>query len=219
LVDPCLRNGETAGLSYKVEHLPWFALDLTPSEDALFANMKDTGRRGIRKAIKSGVSIEEASDIGFADEYYAQYQEVMSNKSLSPTYELEIVQKIIEHIYPTSSLLLLRARNPDGLCIATALFLVFNKLAIFWGGASWNQYQSLHPNDLIIWYAMKILKSKGAHVLHLGGEAEQFKIKFGSTDAQLLRLRKAKNLLLDGLLDIATSSKSIRYRNWLLRRL
>lgn len=219
LVDPRNNTDEATGLSFRVEHLPWFALDLTSSEDDLFANMKDTGRRGIRKAIKSGVTVEEASDIGFADEYYAQYQEVMSDKSLTPTYELEFVRKLIEQIYPINSLLLLRARDPNGLCIATGLFLILGNIAVFWGGASWKQYQSMHPNELIIWNAMKILKARGAHVLQLGGEAEQFKLKFGSTDAQIFRLMKAKNPLLDRILEIATSPTSIRYRNWFLRRI
>jgi hypothetical protein len=204
IMDPCW-NGEAAmDLKYKVDHLPWFALDLVPSEDTLFAKMKDTGRRGIRKAIKSGVIVEEASDLGFADDYFAQFQEVMSNKSLHPAYGLERVRQLVRDIFPTGSLLLLRARDPEGRCIATGIFLNLNKTAIYWGGASWRQYQSLHPNELIMWQAMKTLKGRGAQILYLGGEAEQFKLKFGSVDANIFRLRKANSFLLDHVLHLAS---------------
>jgi len=219
ITDPCLKSDTVPELQYKIDHLPWFAIDLVPSEEAIFANMKDTGRRGIRKAIKSGVVIEEADDLSFADDYFAQYQEVMSNKSLLPPYGLERVRQLIRDIFPTGSLLLLRAKNPEGDCIATGIFLNFHKIAIYWGGASWRQYQPLHPNDLVMWQAIKTLKSQGAKILHLGGEAEQFKLKFGSSDAQIFRLRKANNPVLGNLLSLVEFSTSSRYRNWFLRKI
>jgi hypothetical protein len=219
IMDPCWHGNAGIDLNYKVDHLPWFALDLVPSEDTIFARMKDTGRRGIRKAIRSGVTIEEASDLDFANDYFGQYQEVMSNKSLQPPYGLKRVRQLIRDIFPTGSLLLLRARNSEGHCIATGIYLNNNKTAIYWGGASWKQYQSLHPNDLIMWQAIKTLKGRGAEILHLGGEADQFKLKFGSVDAQIFRLRKANNFLLDLLLHLASFSTNPRYRNFVLRKI
>jgi len=219
IMDPCWSGEAGVDLKYKVDHLPWLALDLVPSEDTIFARMKDTGRRGIRKAINSGVTIEEASELDFAEDYFAQYQEVMSNKSLRTPYGLERVQQLIKDIFPTGSLLLLRAKNPEEKCIATGIFLNLNKTAIYWGGASWKQYQSLHPNDLLMWQAIKTLKGRGAQKLHLGGEAEQFKLKFGSVDAQIFRLKKANNFLLDHVLHLVSSSTNPRYRNLVLRKI
>lgn len=219
IMDPCWNGDSGMDLQYKVDHLPWLALDLAPSEDTIFARMKTTGRWSIRRAIKSGVIIEEASDLDFADDYFAQYQEVMSNKSLQPPYNLERVRQLIRDIFPTGSLLLLRARNQEGSCIATAIFLNLNDKAIYWGGASWRQYQSLHPNELVMWEGLKTVKRRGAQILYLGGEAEQYKLKFGSTDAQIFRLRKANNFLLDNVLHLATLSNNRRYRNIFLRNI
>jgi hypothetical protein len=220
IIDPCFLKEMGRGSPYHVEHLPWFALDLTPDEDGMFANMKDTGRRGVRKALKSGVSVEEASDPEFADDYYSQYKEVMAKQSLLPVYEVEVVRRLIRDLFPTGSLLLLRARNPEGLCIATALFLILNKTAIYWGGASWQEYQQLHPNELIIWQAMKTAKKRGAETLHLGGEAEQFKLKFGSHDAAIYRLKRARNIFLDtALLVFSGISENSRFRNWFIRKI
>jgi hypothetical protein len=114
---------------------------------------------------------------------------------------------------------LLRARDFDGHSIATGIFLILNNTAIYWGGASWKRHQSLHPNDLIMWQAMKTLKGRGAQILYLGGEAEQFKLKFGSVDAKIFRLRKANSFLLDRVLQLAASSSNPRYRNLFLRKI
>jgi hypothetical protein len=219
ITDPCLNADIVDELPYNVDHLPWLALDLVRDEETIFTKMKDTGRRGSRKAIKNSVIIEEATDLGFAEDFFLQYQDIMSHKSLVSPYGLERVQKLIQDIYPTGSLLMLRAKNSEGYCIATGIFLNLNKTAVYWGGASWKQYQSLHPNDLIMWQAIKTLKSRGAKVLHLGGEAEQFKLKFGSLDAQMFRLRKANNIILDNFLNLVALSANPRYRNWFLRKL
>jgi len=70
-----------------------------------------------------------------------------------------------------------------------------------------------------MWEAMKAVKRQGAQILHLGGEAEQYKLKFGSTDAQIFRLRKASNFLLENTLQLAARATNPRYRNVLLRNI
>jgi hypothetical protein len=219
IIDPNLKSEEWEGLSYQVEHLPWYALDVSKSEDELFATMKHACRNCIRKAIKSGVVIEEATDPGFADEYYAQYQEVMARQSLAPTYGVEFVRQMIEHLLPTGNLFLLRARNAEGICIATGIFLFLNKTAVFWGAASLREHQALRPNELLAWYGMKKVKARETRELHLGGECDHYKEKFGSYDAQMFRLSKAKTRSLEGVLKMVLSLKNPNFRNWMLRKM
>ena len=52
-------------------------------------------------------------------------------------------------------LLLLRAREPDGRCIATAVLPWHHRTMYFWGGASYRQHQHLRPNEALIWYALR----------------------------------------------------------------
>ena len=49
-----------------------FEVDLTLDEEKLFSRMSSACRRCIRKAEKEGVHVEEAHDVGFADDYFAQ---------------------------------------------------------------------------------------------------------------------------------------------------
>jgi len=219
VVDPYLSEGDWTGLPYKVESLNWFAIDLTKTEEELFKAMKHSGRNCIRQSIRNGVTIEEADDLEFAEDYYDQYKDVLAKRSMAPAYSFEYVQKMIEALRPTGDLLLLRARDPDGLCIATGLFLALNKTAVFWGAASWREHQHLRPNEPLAWCGIQKLKARGIQVLHFGGECEQYKEKLGCHDVSLPRLMKTRYDMSDRLLDTVTSPKSARFKNWVLRRL
>ena len=55
-----------------------YVTDLSKTEDELFASMSSSCRRCVRKATKSGVTIEEAGPEGFASEFYDQYLDVFA---------------------------------------------------------------------------------------------------------------------------------------------
>ena len=218
IVDANLTGGDLKGLSYHARPFKNFALDLTGSEAELFANMKGKScRRHINRAIKKGVVIEETTDPAFSDEYYAQYRQVMENQSLAPLYGLDFVQQMIARLLPTGNLLLLRAKNREGVCIATSIDLVFNKVAVGWGAASWQQHQLLYPNELMTWYEMKRMKGMGVEVLQLADSKKEFKKKFGAYEIQGYRLMKAANPLLYYLI-FAVVSIDERAKLWLRRK-
>ena len=106
------------------EHTPWRGLevDLRPSEEEIWAALKGACRTAIRKAERGGVVIEEASDLGFADDFYAQLEDVFAKQSLVPPYDVERIRALIRYVHPSGRLLLLRARNAEGDCIATGIF-------------------------------------------------------------------------------------------------
>ena len=220
IIDPNLAYDEKRGLSYpyKVEALPWYAFDLTKSEDDLLANMSNSRRKNIRKSIKNGVVIEEANDIEFMDEYHAQFEEVMTRHSLAPVHNIDYLHMMYKKFSTTNNLLLLRARDADGLCIATQIYLVLNKLAVGWGAASWHKHQHLRPNEQLVWYGLKNMKARGVQLLHVGGQAEDYKEGLGCIDVNIVRLKKAIYTPLDSILNLVTSPKSTFYRNWMLRK-
>ncbi len=194
IVDLNIQEDDLKGLPYHVREVHNYELDLTKSEEELLASMENKYvRRAIRRAIKKGVVIEEANDPEFADEYYAQYLEVMKRQSLSPLYGLDFVRQMISRFRSSGNLLLLRARNTEGKCVATIIDFVYNKAAVGWGAASWKQYQHLNPNELMIWYEMKKVKEMEAEVLNLGDMKKQFKQKFGAQRVPCFRIMKGRN--------------------------
>jgi GNAT acetyltransferase-like protein len=152
--------------------------DLTKSEDELFSGMEGACRRCIRKAEKSGVVVEEAHDLAFADEYYAQLKDVFAKQGKVPTYSLERVRCLLKHMLATGRLLAVRARNADGRCIATSLYPGMNDTAFFWGNASWRSEQHWRPNELLHWYALRYWKQRGARLFDWGGGGT-YKEKYG----------------------------------------
>ncbi len=152
-------------------------IDLSPADDELFSRVKKSVRTSVRKAIREGVTIEEATDAGFADDYMSQLNDVFAKQGLVPTYGVDRVRSLIEHLHPSGNLLLLRALDGDGRCIATGIFAGYRDTAYFWGGASWRASQILQPNELLMWHAMLHWKRQGAKTLELGGGGA-YKLKY-----------------------------------------
>ena len=176
--DPYFAMEDGESLGFDCEFFHSYRTDLRKSEEELFSGMDSACRRCIRKAEKIGVAIEEANDDSFAEEYYAQLQDVFAKQNLTPTYDLQRVRSLIRHLRPTGRVLLLRARDPQGKCIATGIFPGYKRIAEFWGNASWRDSQSFRPNEAIHWYAMRYWKKRGAEIYDWGGEG-RYKEKYG----------------------------------------
>jgi len=191
LMDRRLAEAEARNAGFDLGYLRGYEVDLSRSEEKVFANLKDDCRWRIRKAAKSGVVVEEASDAAFAGEYYEQLIEVFAKRRLTPTYDRDRVRALIEHVHPSGLLLLLRARDAEGRSIATGIFPAMNDTAYYWGGASWRAYQSLSPNEAIQWYAMRYWKARGMTRYDMGGGGN-YKAKYGGDAIAVPWVRKSK---------------------------
>jgi hypothetical protein len=176
--------------------------DLTENEDRLLANMASACRRAIRKAEKSGVSVEPAAPEGFAKEYHSQLQDVFAKQDLRPTYSSARVDKLIEHVHPSGDLLLARVRDPDGRSIATGIFPGFGTFSFFWGNGSLREHQILRPNEALHWFAMRYWKQRGMR-WHDWGGANDYKAKYGVVPFTTLALRKSRYAVLQYARDLA----------------
>lgn len=176
--------------------------DLSEGEDRLLANMTSACRRAIRKAEKSGVSVETAAPEGFAEEYHAQLQDVFAKQDLRPTYSSARVRKLIEHVHPSGDLLLARVRDAGGRSIATGIFPGFGAFSFFWGNGSLREHQILRPNEALHWFAMRYWKQRGMR-WHDWGGANAYKAKYGVVPFTTLALRKSRHPALQYARDLA----------------
>jgi CelD/BcsL family acetyltransferase involved in cellulose biosynthesis len=182
---------ELEGMGARLAEFHTFELDLTRPEDELFAAMSSACRRAVRKGEKEGVRVEEAEGVDFAEEYYAQLEDVFAKQSMRPPYGVERVRELIRCLEPTGNLLLVRALAPDGERIATALFPVLNEFGYFWGGASWRRHQILRPNEAVFWFAIRRLKERGIPLLDMGGGGD-YKRKYGGRELSHPIFRKSR---------------------------
>lgn len=169
---------EKSGLNYEI--IKGYNLNLTHTEEQIFKKFSSSScQYAIRKSQKNGVTIRETKDIDqFVHHYYKQLVEVFDKQRLKPTYSIDRVEALIDELQHSHKLLLLEAIDSDGTCLATGVFVGDNKLAYFWGGASYTKYQNLCPNEPIIFEAIKYWKKRGYTDLDLGG-IRKYKEKYG----------------------------------------
>ncbi len=212
-VEDGVDNGFTADayISYRT--------DLTKTEEELFNGMDSACRRCVRKAEKSGVTIEEAHDLAFADEYYEQLNDVFAKQGLVPTYPIDRVRALIRNLEPAGRVLLVRARDPEGKCIASGIFPGYNKIAEFWGNASFRTSQNLRPNEAIHWYVMRYWKRRGVAIYDWGGEGT-YKEKYGCVPHRVPWFTKSRFALLSTLRGQAKAivAKKQQLEGWLQSR-
>jgi len=208
------EDGEILG--FKAEYFGSYRSDLTKSEDELFSGMDSACRRCIRKAEKGGVKIEEAHDLAFADEYYEQLKDVFAKQGLAPTYSVERVRSLVKNLEPSGNVLLIRARDPAGKCIATGIYPGFNKIAEFWGNASFRSYQHLRPNEACHWYALRYWRKRGATIFDWGGEGT-YKEKYGCTPHRVPWFTKSKYQIVGTLRNEARNmfARKQKFLGWL----
>jgi CelD/BcsL family acetyltransferase involved in cellulose biosynthesis len=202
-LDRKLSTGDIVESGYQYTSLNSFEVDLSLNEERIFGSFHPGCRQAIRKAIRSGVVIEETDDAGFIEEYYAQLRDVFAKQGLVPTYDIDRVRELIRHIGPTGNLFLLRARDSEGRCIATGIFVRLSPTVMhFWGGASRRSSQILRPNDLLMWTAMRIGKARGIQALDMGGAGE-YKKKFGGRPISVPWVRASSRPFIPLLRDMA----------------
>lgn len=211
VMDRYMRASDFDMAKYSYLMSAGFEIDLTRDEETLFGAMDSACRRCIRKATKVGLKIEVADDSSFADDYYAQLEDVFAKQNLVPTYSVERVRALVECLLPTGHLLLVRARDAEGNCIATGIFPAFNDSMYFWGGASWRRHQILRPNESIQWFAMRYWKARGIAKYDMGGIAE-YKRKYGGYEIAVPWGRKSKYPFVEHLRNIGKSAFSVRQR-------
>lgn len=192
VVDAHLTEDDVRGLDYLIKLNPTLEIDLTQTEDELLEKMTKSCRWTVRKGEKNGVTIEETSDLHFAEEFADQLKDVFAKQGLMPHYGADRVRSIIKHLHPTGNLLMIRARDPLGNCIGTAISPAANGTAYYLGGASWRQYQKLYPNEVIQWYLIRYWRRRGMRVYNMVGNKE-FKQKFGGKETSALCISKSRN--------------------------
>ncbi|MEW6530271.1 MAG: GNAT family N-acetyltransferase [Thermodesulfobacteriota bacterium] len=192
LMDRYMTQEDYEQLGFQTWMFDGYEIDLTQSEDQLFAAMKHACRQAIRKAEKSGVVIEEAHDPAFADDYHNQLKHVFAMHGSVPPFGVDRVRTLIRLVHPTGNLLLLRARNSDGQCIATAISAGINRHAVSWGAASWRHLSDVRPNEALKWYAIKYWKHRGVTNYDMGGLGD-YKEKYGPKKISVPWIHKSRN--------------------------
>lgn len=167
-----------------------YRVTLTPEiPDTMWKALDSVCRNRIRKAMKAGLTVEDTDDPAVADEFYAQYFDLMQRKGLVPPYPREYPRLLFRHLKKADLLFALRIRDAQGRSLATGLFPHDNQTIYFWGGASWQDGRDLCPNEFLHWSAMRLAAERGLTAYDMCGYG-RFKKKFGGALTDIRRWHK-----------------------------
>jgi len=168
-------------------------LDLNQSEDEIFAQMKQGGRRNIRKAIKAEIEIFEEKNI---ENFWKILQETASRDGFTTNkkfvYE-QMLESYAENKTDEKKAIVLSARDETGEVLASKIFLISGEMGIYYYGASSNSKREKMAPYLLQWEGIKWAKKNGAKEYdflgispenspeHQLASVSQFKLKFGGT--------------------------------------
>jgi hypothetical protein len=217
LADPVLSSADVAPFGFETHVGTTFVSDLTADDDVRMARLKKNTRNAVRYAERHGLTVEEATPDGFADEYYQHLTDVFARQGLRPTYEQSRVEQLIEHVHPTGDLLLFRVRTAEGLSIATVIFAGYGHNSTVWGGGSLRAHHHLRPNELLHWTAMGAWKARGVHSHDWGGGGD-YKAKYGGMRMDTLHFRISRLAAIAFARELARNAHSASRRIRQLRR-
>ncbi len=165
-------------------------ITLTPENpDLMWQGLESICRNRIRKAIKSGLTVEDTDDLVVADEFNELYADMMKRKNLMPSFSHECPRLLVRHLKATGGLLALRVRDNAGRLLAVGLFPHDDETIYFWGGTSRQEGRELCPNEFLHWSAMRLAAERGLRRYDMCGYG-RFKKKFNGELITLKRWHK-----------------------------
>ena len=211
MMDRQLHLEDLEGQPFQHRSFNTWEVDLRESDDSLLASFSASCRTHVRRAIRSGLVVEEAHDDGFVDDYYAQLTDVFARQRLVPTYPRSRVEALIASL-PPDKLLLLRARTSDGQPVATGIFHAVDRERAFgWGYASFREHQHLRPNELLMFRAMNEWRARGLNIMDLGGAGE-YKRKYHPRAITVPWIRTSRYPFIAPLREMARRGFMVRQR-------
>jgi hypothetical protein len=194
-----LTGADLAGSGFTAVPGATYLVDLDAPEDAILSRMHPRTRTYVRRAARTGLTVEDAGAVTggeeFAAIYHAQLSEVFARQGLAPTYGLDRVRQLVRALGPSGQLLLSLVRGPDGAPLASGISVGRGQLAVNWGTASTPAGASLHPNDLLWWHLLSTWRARGATCLDMGGRGD-YKAKYGGVPLETERFHASRPAVL-----------------------
>lgn len=168
-------------------------LDLSPSEDELFAQLKPKTRYNVRLAAKKGVTVtEETSTSGF-ETFFSLYEET-ERRQHHYGHDHAYHSNVFTHMQPYSHILVASYNSVP----LAAYHLFFHKNTLYYPyGGSTTQHKEVMAPNLLMWEAIRLGKKLGAHTFdmwgslppdfskaHAWGGFTRFKAGYGSSYAR-----------------------------------
>jgi hypothetical protein len=173
IFDKIIKHGDQSGWKYlecrggkdflknNCHSLFFFShdIDLNRSTQNIYSEFRNSTKRNIKKAVEKGVEVSLYQSMASVKEFY-QLNFLTRKKHGLPPQPSFFFRKIFEHIIAESLGFVALAKYQNKI-IAGAIFFHIGEKAIYKFSAFDRNFQSLRPNNLVIWEAIKWYSTHG----------------------------------------------------------
>jgi len=170
----------------------WHGVDLTRSEDELWAGLAPSARQNIRKARRSGVVVALGKTLEDLHVFHQMHCHVRKSKYRLLAQPVAFFESLYASFAPDDRLTVLLALADDT-PVAGILFLEWGDTLYYKFNASLDR--RLRPNDLLVWEGIRLGRQRGLARLDFGlSDAAQpglvrYKRKFATEEGEISLLR------------------------------
>lgn len=183
-------------------HLKWrtYIIPISNDSEKMWKDLKSKCRNRIRKGLKNDLVVEECETIKFVEEHYNQLENVYSKQGRIPRFNIETLGSLFRQLKPENLLFTLQVKFGDRV-IASGLFPHDERYVCSLSTASYKKYQTLYPNELLIWKVMCLSAELGIKEFSLGDNyrtiegSGRFKDKFNGLPVTISRYNKNYTIL------------------------
>jgi hypothetical protein len=164
-------------------------LDLRAGEQALFAGIDSAGRRAVRKAEQSGLSVEFSQSPESIRAFHGLLCKTRKRHGVPPQ-PFVFFANIQRHVLAQNHGWVVLARH-GGVVVAGAVFFHSGTTALYKFGASDEKYQNLRGNNLVMWEAIKRYAREGFAGFDFGRTSlaneglRRFKLGWGTKERRI----------------------------------
>jgi hypothetical protein len=164
-------------------------LNLKGDESELFSRCDGSARQAVRKAERSGLTIEFSQNLDAVRTFYELHCKTRKRLGALPQPFI-FFQNIYRQVLAKNQGWVVLARR-DSVSVAGAVFFHLGNSAIFKYGASDDRFQPLRANNLVMWEAIKRYSRLGFATLDLGRTSldndglRRFKLGWGTDEYRI----------------------------------
>jgi hypothetical protein len=168
-------------------------LGLRASVEQLFENCESSVRRAVRKAERSGVSVDIERSYAAVEDYYRLHCFTRKKHGVPPQ-PFRFFEQIYLHIIKPG-LGFVALGKLAGRVLAGAIFFNFDQKALYKFGASDPTADPLRPSNLVMWSAIRFLVEQGSESLCFGRTSlhqeglRRYKLGWGAKEKEVRYLQ------------------------------
>jgi hypothetical protein len=158
--------------------------DVPKNEEDAWKKMSGFCRNRIRKGMKNSLEVEEVDNPSILEEYYDMIVARYREQGMEFPFSIDRLKILWDCLNSQGRILVLRVSR-NGETAAVGLFPFDEKCIYYFGGASKSEANSLCPNELMHWSAIRKAQQLGIQKYNMCGTS-RFKRKFGTEDVPFI---------------------------------